>query len=73
MPIPTEIDFPALIQQLKDLKWSDREIEDECGFRHGYLTQVRGGYIKEMSYDKGAKLYNLWLRECHPGQPQSPQ
>ena len=57
--IPESIDPQALLRDLNAAKWKDCYIEEACGFSKGYVSQIKCGNVKNMSYEKGAKLYNL--------------
>lgn len=67
--IPLEVDFRALVAGLNAAGIKDHKIEMLCGFSKGYVAQLRCGNIGRMSFNHGARLYNLWLVET--ASPQS--
>lgn len=62
--IPANIDLLGIIADLNRWGIGDRKIEAICNFSVGYATHTKNGKIKEMSYQKAARLYNFWLEEC---------
>lgn len=58
--IPIEIDSLQMIDDLNRWGWSDRGIEKSCGYSRFYVGQVRCGNVRMMSYQRAARLFNLW-------------
>jgi hypothetical protein len=63
MTIPANIDHLALVCDLGRWGWSDTKIELVCGFSRGYVAHIRAGDVKQMIYQRAARLYNLWWEE----------
>ncbi len=63
MGIPANVDFLAILCDLNRWGWRDLRIEVICGFSSGYVAQLKAGTIRQMSYQRGARLYNLWDEE----------
>ncbi len=61
--IPAGIDHLVLLADLKRWGWQDNKIELACAFSGGYVSQLKCGNIKDMSYSKAARLYNFWEAE----------
>lgn len=57
--VPESIDFIALIGDLNKRGWPDMKIEFACGYSTGYIAQLKLGRIKDMRYDRAARLYNF--------------
>ena len=57
--IPEKIDPIAMIHDLNGWGMKDSKIEFACGFSVGYVSQIKCGNLKRMSYPKGAALFNL--------------
>ncbi len=63
MSIPAGIDHLMLLADLKRWGWQDNKIELACDFSSGYVSQLKCGNIKDMSYSKAARLFNFWESE----------
>jgi hypothetical protein len=61
--IPANIDHAAIIADLNARGLRDFKIETICGFSIGYVAQLKCGGVKQMSYQRAARLYNFWLSE----------
>lgn len=61
--IPAELDISAMLADLKTWGWNDYKIEVACDYSKGYVSQVRNRFITFMSYQRAARLYNLWESE----------
>ncbi|HQX62627.1 MAG TPA: hypothetical protein PK593_04105 [Thermomicrobiales bacterium] len=61
--IPVEIDAVELIKDLNSIGWRDYKIEIACGYSCGYIAQVRCGNVRDMSYQRKARLFNFWEEE----------
>ena len=61
--IPAHIDHQAIIKDLNALGHKDYSIEMLCGYSIGYVAQLKCGNIQRMSYDRAARLYNIWVEE----------
>ena len=64
--IPAHIDHQAIIKDLNALGHKDYSIEMLCGYSIGYVAQLKCGNIQRMSYDRAARLYNIWVEETNP-------
>lgn len=62
--IPANIDHAEIIRDLHGMGWLNYNIEQACGFSNGYVGQLTAGRVKQMTYQKAARLYNLWWSEC---------
>ena len=61
--IPAHIDAVAILADMRAMGWIDSKVEIAIGVSAGYFAQVKAGHIKEPSYAKAARLYNLWEAE----------
>lgn len=61
--IPPALDHVSMLNDLRDWGWLDFKIETVCGFGRGYVAQLRCYNIKEMSYNRAARLHNFWEEE----------
>ena len=62
--IPSEIDALKLIEDLLQKGYNDNRLEIVCGFSQGYIAAIRDGRVKQMAYQRAARLYNIWCEEC---------
>lgn len=62
--IPANIDHLAILIDLNSWGIRDYKIELICGFSVGYVSQIKGGNVKQMSYQRAARLYNFWFDEA---------
>jgi len=63
MTIPANIDHVAIIKDLNRWGLLDAKIENICGFSQGYVSQLRAGRIRQMTYQRAARMYNFWVEE----------
>lgn len=63
MHIPGNIDHLGIITDLKSWGLLDSKIELICGFSTGYVARLRHGHVKQMTYQRAARLYNFWVDE----------
>lgn len=63
--IPANIDHVAIIADLNARGLRDFKIETICGFSIGYVAKLKCG-VKQMAYQRAARLYNFWLSEVEP-------
>lgn len=61
--IPANIDHCAIVEDLNRWGIVDYKIEIICGFSQGYISHVRAGRVRQMIYQRAARLYNFWLDE----------
>jgi hypothetical protein len=61
--IPANIDHVAIIADLNRRGLKDFKIETICGFSVGYVAHLRKS-VKQMTYQRAARLYNFWLSEA---------
>jgi len=61
--IPANIDHVAIVQDLNRWGYRDYKIELICGFSVGYVSQLKCGNVRQMVYQRAARLYNFWLAE----------
>ena len=59
--IPASLDIQQMLADLHANGWKDYKIEMACGFSVGYDAQLRCGNIQQITYQRGARLYNFWL------------
>lgn len=64
MSIPANIDHVGIIAELNSWGWRDAKIELVCGFSQGYVLHIKAGDVKQMNYQRAARLYNLWFDEA---------
>ena len=63
MSIPANIDHQSIITDLNRRGLRDFKLEIICGFSNGYIAQLKSGNIKQMNYQRAARLYNFHLAE----------
>jgi hypothetical protein len=63
MTIPANIDHVAIVEDLKKWGLADQKIEIICGLSRGYISHVRAGHVRQMIYQRAARLYNFWFDE----------
>lgn len=63
MTIPAGVDHLEIIRELETWGWKGTKIEAACGFSGGYVSMLKAGKIMEMSYNRAARLFNLWESE----------
>ena len=61
--IPANIDHVEIIRDLNARGLRDYKIETICSFSVGYVAQLKCGNVKQMTYQRAARLYNFWLEE----------
>lgn len=61
--IPANIDHRQILQELNAWGLRDYKIEAICGFSVGYVAQLKSGNVKQMSYQRAARLYNFHQSE----------
>lgn len=61
--IPANIDQTTLLADLNAWGLNDYKIKEILGFSEGYIAQLKCGNIAQMSYQRAARLYNLWDEE----------
>jgi hypothetical protein len=61
--IPANIDHVSIVEDLNKRGIRDFKIETICGFSCGYVAQLKCGNIKQMTYQRAARLYNFWRSE----------
>jgi len=61
--IPANIDHQHIIGELNAWGLRDYKIEMICGFSVGYVAQLKCGNVKQMTYQRAARLYNFWFEE----------
>lgn len=61
--IPANIDHVSIVADLNARGLKDFKIETICGFSSGYIAQLKCGNVKQMTYQRAARLYNFWLSE----------
>lgn len=61
--IPANIDHVSIVRDLN--KWGilDYKIEAICGFSEGYVNHLKTGGVRQMAYQRAARLYNFWWEE----------
>lgn len=64
MTIPANIDLVGMISDLNKWGIGDKKIEAICGFSQGYVTHMKAGRWRDMTYQRAARLYNFWWDEC---------
>lgn len=62
-PLPAKLDIEQILVDFRRAGWLDQKIETACSLSNGYVAQLRTGRIERMSFEYGARLYNLWLDE----------
>lgn len=63
--IPVSLDHTQILDSLNQWGIRDYKIEAICGFTIGYVAQLRCGAIKQMTYQRAARLYNFYVAEWH--------
>jgi hypothetical protein len=61
--IPANIDHVSIVQDLNRWGIADQKVEMICGFSRGYISKIKGGDVKQMIYQRAARLYNFWFEE----------
>lgn len=64
MPLPANVDHAGILSDLARWGWRDFKIETACGFSRGYIAQLKCGNVQQMSYQRAARLHNLWEDEA---------
>lgn len=62
--IPANVDHVSILADLNGWGIRDYKIEAICGFSIGYVAQLKCGNVKQMSYQRAARLYNFWFDEA---------
>ena len=62
--IPANIDHVQIIADLNSWGIKDAKIEMFCGFSQGHIRHLKEGLIRQLSYPRAARLYNLWFDEA---------
>ena len=61
--IPANVDHVAIIGDLNAWGIADYKIEAICGFSIGYVNHLKTGGVRQMAYQRAARLYNFWFEE----------
>lgn len=61
--IPANIDHVRVLADLNAWGYRDYRIEAICGFSVGYVSQLKCGNVKQMTYQRAARLWNFWCEE----------
>lgn len=61
--IPANIDHVAIVRELNEWGIADYKIEAICGFSIGYVNHLKTGGVRQMAYQRAARLYNFWWAE----------
>jgi hypothetical protein len=61
--IPANIDHVAICHDLNEWGIKDYKIEMICGFTEGYVHHLKTGGVRQMAYQRAARLYNFWFEE----------
>ena len=61
--IPANIDHVAIVADLNQWGIGDYKIEMICGFSVGYVNHLKTGGVRQMAYQRAARLYNFWFEE----------
>lgn len=61
--IPANIDHIELLNDLNRMGWRDYKIGMMCDFSPGYISNLRSGVVRRISWQYGARIYNFWLDE----------
>lgn len=61
--IPANIDCLAIIGDLVEYGFGPYKIDLVCGFYEGATADLLAGRVREMSYQRTARLYNFWWDE----------
>jgi hypothetical protein len=61
--IPANVDHIGIIADLNTWGIRDYKIELCCNFSEGYVAQLKCGNVKQMAYQRAARLYNFWFEE----------
>ena len=61
--IPPNIDHRSIIADLNEWGIGDYKIELVCGFAQSYVGQLKNANIRQMTYQRAARLYNFWCEE----------
>lgn len=67
--IPANIDHLAILRDLNAWGLRDYKIEAICGFSIGYVAQLKCGNVKQMTYQRAARLHNFWVSEASEREP----
>ena len=63
MMVPVVLDVPGMVADLIAMGWMVAKLEQACGFSVGYIHYLRKNPEAEVSYQRAARLYNLWCDE----------
>lgn len=58
--VPIKLDISNILDDLNEAGLTDNHVEAACEFSIGYVSRLRSGEIKRISYEYGARLHNLW-------------
>lgn len=61
--IPANIDHVHIVGELNAWGIQDYKIEAICGFSIGYVNHLKTGGVRQMAYQRAARLYNFWFEE----------
>lgn len=62
--IPGNIDHQQILADLNTWGLKDNKIELICGYSEGYVSLLKRGKIRQMTYQRAARLYNFWEEEA---------
>lgn len=60
--IPERIDCLALVATLNSWGWCDYKLEQVCGLRQGYISDLRRHKVKDPRYSHAAAIHNFHER-----------
>lgn len=61
--IPANIDYVAIVRELATFGYGNRKLDLICGFAEGSIAYIVAGDNRDMTYQRAARLYNLWWEE----------
>lgn len=61
--IPANLDYLCIFNELNAKGISDYKIEAMCSLTDGHISHMRAGHWHEMTYQRAARVYNLWFEE----------